>query len=285
MIRFAEAGDHPRIKTLWAEAFGDPRAAIDLYFASRHKDEHMLVDERGGDIAGMLSLLPLTLCTGDGRTIPARYIYAVATALPYRRQGISTALLEAAHTYMQSRGEAAGVLVPASPGLFDFYAGRGYAPAFYLNIETLQADNLPPFPPGGKLTACSASDYVSIRNLAFRGSRLFARWTESHVSYCMQTLAQTGGTAVLSWAGGCGCVAWEKADHGVLVRELALTQGDAQTAIAVLHKTLCAVQYTVRLAQRAAVADAAAQPFGMVRWLIPQPSLTGTPPYLSLAMD
>ena len=284
MIRFATPGDHPRLKILWAEAFGDSREAIDAYFTLRHRDENMLVDAQKDTIAGMLSMLPVTLCESGGRTFAARYIYAVATGAASRRQGVSTALLDAAHLHMQSLGEAAGILVPASPELFSFYQKRGYKTAFSLDVLTLAAGALPPFPPGGRYGNCSAEEYTRIRDQAFQASRLYARWEESAVSYAMQTFAKSGGVSAISWESGRGCAAWEKTEDGVLVRELALLRGNVYSALSVLHGQLQGKRYTARLAE-GTVPGAAPQPFGMIHWLAPEPALAGKPPYLSLAMD
>ena len=73
MIRFAEPADHPQLHTLWEEAFGDPKEAIDAYFLHRHADANMLVDVQNGIITGMLSMLPVTLRTriAGNATLPA----------------------------------------------------------------------------------------------------------------------------------------------------------------------------------------------------------------------
>jgi len=285
MIRFALARDYPQIKTLWTKVFGDPKAAVDAYFRLRHKDENMLVDVRGsGEVIAMLNMLPVTLATDGGQDYPARYIYAVATREDCRGQGAGTALLDAAHAHMQSLGEAAAVLVPAAPGLFAFYGKREYQTAFYMDILTISAGELPPFPRRGQSGACSAAEYARLRDLAFASSRLYVRWDESAVSYAVQTFAKPCGVTALTWDGGYGCAAWEQTATGVLVRELALLKGDAHTALSVLHGALNVKRYTVRLAQGASP-GAETQPFGMIRWLIPEPELKGKPPYISLAMD
>jgi GNAT superfamily N-acetyltransferase len=284
MIRFAEPGDHPRLKALWAEAFGDAQKDIDAYFARRHEDRNMLLDARDGELAGMLTMLPVTLQTSGGRAYPARYVFAVATGTRFRRRGVSTALLEAAHTQRQSAGDAAAVLVPATAALFDFYGKRGYTAAFFTNELTLRADELPPCPEGAQATVCSAEEYKRIRDLAFRDSRLYARWDEAAVAYALDTFQEAGGVAALSWAGGLGCAAWEQTEDGVQVKELALIEGDAKAALSVLHGALRAKRYTARLAQ-GTVPGAASQPFGMIHWLIPEPSLACGPPYIGLAKD
>ncbi len=284
MIRFATGCDHPRLKTLWTEAFGDAREDLDAYFTLRHTDANMLVDEWENTIAGMLTMLPVTLRERGGQTFPARYIYAVATDERFRLRGIGTTLMEAAHAHMRSLHEAAGVLVPASPSLFDFYGKRGYQTAFFQEVVTWNASELPPFPPKGRFAPCSSGDYTRMRDQAFQHSRLYVKWEESAVSYAVFKFTQAGGVTALSWEGGHGCAAWEKTEDGVLVRELALPEGDAQTALSVLHGQLNAKRYTVSLAQ-GSVPGAIPRPFGMIHWLIPEPELSGKPPYLSLTKD
>ncbi len=284
MIRFAEPADVPRLKALWEAVFGDAPADVDAFFALRHREENMLVDERNGMITGMLTMLPFTLQTGGGEALPARYVYAVATAREARGQGIATGLLEAAHAHMARQGVAASVLVPASDGLFSFYAKRGYETAFALDVLTLPAEALPPFPGKGTCAPCAAAEYTQIRDQAFQNSALYARWDAQAVSYAMRTFSQAGGVSALAWEGGSGCAAWEKTEGGVLIRELALTQGDFKSALAVLHGQLHAATYTVRL-MRGTVPGAPEKPFGMIRWLAPKPELAGGAPYLSLALD
>ncbi len=284
MIRFAAPADHPRLKALWAEVFGDAPADVEAFFTLRHKDESMLVDERNGTVAGMLTMLAFTLRTGGGEQLPARYVYAVATTPEARGQGIATGLMEAAHAHMARLGVAASVLVPANGGLFAFYEKRGYETAFALDEITLPADALPPFPRKGTSAPCAPEAYARIRDAAFPTSALYAMWDEPAVSYAMRTFAQAGGVTEVAWEGGGGCAAWEKTEGGVLVRELALTQGDPLSALAVLHGQLRAVSYRVRL-MRGTVPGAPERLFGMIRWLAPKPELTGGAPYLSLALD
>ena len=284
MIRFAKAADHPQLKTLWAEAFSDSPGAIDAYFIHRHADENMLVDERNGSITGMLNMLPLALTTNGGKPFSARYLYAIATRKAFRGQGISTALIACAHEQMKAMEIAASVLVPGDAGLFAFYAKRGYQTAFHLDIVSFDAEALPAFPPEGRHSPCLPGEYTRLRDLAFQSSSLYARWDEHAAAYAVQTFTQPGGVTALSWENGSGCAAWETAEDGILVKELALLQGDIDTALAVLHHALQAKHYTVRLAQ-GMVQSAAHRPFGMIHWLVPEPVLSGRPPYLSLAMD
>ena len=76
-------------------------------------------------IAGMLTMLPAQLQTHRGN-LSCRYVYAVATLQSFRRRGISTGLLDAAHAWMRQHGIAASVLAPADRDLINFYQKRGY---------------------------------------------------------------------------------------------------------------------------------------------------------------
>ena len=229
-------------------------------------------------------MLPVTLTLSGGQTYPARYLYAIATLKAFRGQGIGTALLKAAHAHMRDTAEAASILVPGNRDLFTFYEKRGYKTAFFLDILSVAAGELPPLPPEGRHGDCSPEEYTRLRDLAFQGSSLYVRWDEGAVAYTAETFAQPGGFIKFSWAGGHGCAAWEETEGGVLVRELALAEGGIYSALAVLHHALQAQRYTVRLPQNT-VNGSAAQPFGMIFWLIPEPRLTGGALYLSLAMD
>ena len=283
MIRFASGSDHTRLKALWGGIFGDSPEMVEVYFDLRHRDENMLVETRDDDIAGMLSMLPLRILS-PGSSFAARYIYAVATDPKYRNQGVSTRLLDHAHALMQSRGEAAAILVPASPSLFDFYLKRGYQTVFSLDITRLEGASLPPFPKDGRFAPCTPGEYAGLRDKAFASSRLYACWDEKSVAYAVLSLGPEGGVTRLLAGGGKGCAAWERQGDTVLVRELALVHMDVPNALAVLHGALNANAYQVRLPE-SSLPGAAALPFGMIRWLIPEPALSGKPPYLALALD
>lgn len=283
MIRFATPGDHEKLKKLWAGIFGDTPEMVEDYFAHRHRDENMLVETQEDEIAGMLTMLHLRLLS-PGHSFPARYIYAVATDPKFRNQGVSTRLLDYAHRFMQGLGEAASILVPASPSLFDFYGKRGYKTAFSLDTVRFEAANLPPFPKDGGIAPCSPEEYANLRDRAFLSSRLYACWDENSVSYAMRSLGPEGSVTRIFSGDGEGCAAWERQEDILLIRELALVNMDVPAALSVLHKFLNAKTYQVRLPE-SSIPSAVTLPYGMIRWLIPEPKLTGKPPYLSLALD
>lgn len=261
------------------QVFGDDAAAVDLYFALRHRDEDMLVWQEDGEIGGMLSMLPVSLCLGKA-AYPSRYIYAVATAPALRGRGIASALLTHASGVIAERGEAAALLSPATDSLFGYYEKRGYRTAFSLSVAQFRASDLPPCPEGCAYAQCSTSAYARIRDRAFAERGLYARWDERALAYALRTLG--GGAGRLTLAGGEGVVAWSRTEGCVLVRELGLVGVDIPKALAVLHGALGAPAYRVRLP--AGDWPGAITPFGMIRWCIPEPACDA-PGYLALALD
>lgn len=119
MIAFAEEKDREQIKKLWREVFGDGEEEIEG-FMSRYL-KNMLLYKKDRKVAGMLSMLPVSMKNEKGR-----YIYAVATAPEARGAGISTGLLKKAEDHIKKSGEKFSVLTPAESSLFDFYKNRGY---------------------------------------------------------------------------------------------------------------------------------------------------------------
>lgn len=273
MIRFAQKSDRAQRKELWATVFGDPPDVIDGFFARRLKDEDMLVFLENGILCGMLSLLPLTLVT-KGRTFPACYVYAVATAPAFRGRGIATALLERAHNVMRARGDVVSTLVPASEGLFRYYAKRGYQTAFTIQTELFHAAALNPIPPNGTFAACTPRAYALIRDAAFSGCGLYARWDACAVAFACEGMHLTK----LTLGTNVGCALWEEDAQGILVRELATVGLNLSDAMALLHGQIGATSYRVRLPGNTT-------PFGMLRWLISDPPIFDQPGYLSLALD
>lgn len=292
MIRLARGQDHPQLKALWSGVFGDEPRAVEAYFALRHRDEDMLVWTEGDRIDGMLSMLPVTLVQG-GAAYPARYIYAVATAPEQRNRGIATLLLDRAAEMSRERGEAANLLAPASESLFGYYEKRGYETAFELNVVDVEGAGLGGYPQGGIVEPCDAKEYTRVRDRAFSGKGLYARWDEKAVEYALAALGE-GGAARFGLNGGEGVACWSRTEEdGVLVRELALVGMEEKPALALLHSVVGAERYQVRLAaggaaERKARAGAGvgaeAKPFGMVRWFGERPASLG-PGYLALTLD
>ena len=284
MIRFAKDEDHPQLKVLWNQVFGDSEAAIDFYFSNRHQNQNMLVYEVEEVIAGMLTMLPVQLAFGP-EMHSGRYIYAVATAPAYRKQGISTQLLQHCHAYMKARGEMAAILAPASESLFAFYEKRGYETVFLIDSTTLHSSDLLPCPLEASCTSCLVQDFFRLRNAAFSDSSLFVRWGEDALEYIIRGAQAFGdGVYYFRTESGEGCAVCGWRGQKIFIREIALLQIDIPTAVSVLHQTLGADEYVLRL-PAGSLNGIVSQPFGMIHYLGDAHLLKGKPPYLSLVLD
>ncbi len=111
---------------LWAEAFGEGDPYCTSFFRHHFSEEASLVALEGGKLTAMLHTVRTTLFG-----VPARYLYAVATAKEYRGRGIFTAL----HRTLEAQAEEpCFFLIPEGESLFGFYERfgyrtRGFAPA------------------------------------------------------------------------------------------------------------------------------------------------------------
>lgn len=114
---------------LWQLCFSDSPAFTELYFRLRYTDKQTEALWRDGRVVSAMQLLPypLSFC---GSVVPMAYVSGACTHPAYRGQGLMTDLLEQALRRMRREGVAVSALIPAEPGLWDFYSRVGYAPAF-----------------------------------------------------------------------------------------------------------------------------------------------------------
>lgn len=126
-IGFADDSMVPELMELWMEAFGDEREYVEFYFNNRFREGELLVYVEEGRPVSMLSLLPVILHIGEDK-IPARYVYAVATAKAYRGRGYAGTLIQEAGTYLKEPL----LLQPADESLVEYYRKMGFREAFTL---------------------------------------------------------------------------------------------------------------------------------------------------------
>lgn len=168
MIEFANKIDIPKIIKLWNEAFGDSKGDIEKFLSVFL--EYVLIFRNQDDVAGMLTLLPVTK-----NNIPGRYVYAVATLKKYRSQGISTRLLDFSKKYIKENNEEFLILVPANTSLFDFYGNRGFKTASYIERKEYKYENFTKKP--FDIQKISASEYIALKKLYIPSSDAVC-WSE-----------------------------------------------------------------------------------------------------------
>lgn len=122
-IDYPSPGQIPQLRSLWQEAFGDPKDFIDSFFSLAFSAERCRCLTVDGAVAAALYWF---ITDFDGK--PVAYLYAVATRKTHRGQGLCRALLEDTHRLLRSQGFAGALLVPGSRELRDMYQKLGYQP-------------------------------------------------------------------------------------------------------------------------------------------------------------
>lgn len=111
----------PELRSLWQEAFDDTEEVIDDFGRTAFHTDRCRCAVTDGKVAAALYWFD---CLHMGRRIA--YVYAVATAKAYRRQGIGHGLMEDTHRHLGELGYEGVILVPGSKELFLYYEGIGY---------------------------------------------------------------------------------------------------------------------------------------------------------------
>lgn len=121
IIDFPTRGQIPGLRVLWKEAFGDPDAFLDHFYATGFSWDRCRCICLDGQVVAALYWFD---CHWQDKRLA--YIYAVATAKSHRGQGLCHTLMENTQALLCERGYAGVVLVPAKPDLFAFYEKMGY---------------------------------------------------------------------------------------------------------------------------------------------------------------
>lgn len=128
-LRPTYRADIPALTALWQQVFGDSAETVAGFYRAFPSCRATAAENEAGELVSMVHVLPQTLTAGD-QTIPAAYLYAVATRPDYRGQGLAGALLRFTEALLERLDYRCAVLVPAEPSLFGYYARLGYEPAF-----------------------------------------------------------------------------------------------------------------------------------------------------------
>lgn len=113
--------DLPVLRALWQDSFGDTDAYLNLFFrVAFSKNRCLCVYAEGQPVAAAYWLD----CSAADQKLA--YIYAVATAKPYRGRGYCRVLMAAIHDRLAQDGYAGSVLVPVDESLRQMYGSMGY---------------------------------------------------------------------------------------------------------------------------------------------------------------
>lgn len=117
------------IKDIWKVAFGESKSFLDFIFKYFYTPENTTVTLKDGIAVSTAMFLPFELFDGQD-SVPASYVYGVATLPEYRRQGLMEEVLTFAHDKSAEREKKLCYLIPQEPYLFDVYKKFGYVSAF-----------------------------------------------------------------------------------------------------------------------------------------------------------
>lgn len=285
LIRFADSGDLPALKSLWMKSFGDTQSGTDFFFSARHENENMLVCAQNDVPIAMLSMLPVTL-QYNAVPMKGRYIYGVATDEKYRGQGISTGLLDVAHEWMKEKGDKAAVLAPANDALFHFYEKRGYETIFYSDQVMVEKSEIAEAPPGTICRPATLEHFALFRNALHMSSALYVLWDEKALQYYMDFVEVYGGCVlyVRAHAGEGTAVCLPVSENTVRITDMSNLGLAPMEMLSALHTYIGADTYQLHLPE-GSYAGARRKPLGMLYPLDELPRLEGEKPYLALIKD
>lgn len=111
-----------QLRELWREAFGDSCEFLDAFFTTAYSPARSLCVLDGSNVAAAVYWFD---CELQGKKIA--YLYALATAIAYRGQGIGHRLMDEVHSRLLQQGYEAVILVPGTEKLAAFYETMGYS--------------------------------------------------------------------------------------------------------------------------------------------------------------
>ncbi len=275
--------DMAELKSLYLECFDEDVKAAEYIFKNMLKPEYAFAARCGGEISSALYLLPCGLALGDGKTARAHYLMGAGTRKKFRGRGIMSGLIKYSNCAAEKSGDQYSVLLPASGGLYDYYAGLGYKKYFYSTYFDFIPDEI-----DGKglkasrLTKISFDICSLLRFNICKAIRGSVCWDEKHIADCA-ALCEIYGGGILGC--GDGYALYSSDDGRVFVEELICKPERAAAILLGAASSLGADRLTVRCPQT--VHAGKAKPAGMILPLNGNNFTEDEPaaPYLGLGLD
>lgn len=190
----------PQLARLWKVCFGDTDDYIAHYFSAYYRPERALVLENEGKLCSMLLTFPNILMTGEGKEVPACYIYAFCTAPEARSRGYGRRLLAWAEEQAARQGCQLAVMVPGEASLFDFYETLGYRTIFFHREQVYTSTGATDCAP----VPCDGAAYAARREALLAGQPHMA-YPPEVLDYQRSLCRRTGGDFFL-WEDGLAAV-------------------------------------------------------------------------------
>ena len=272
-IRTATPAEIPKLKELWQKCFGDPLSYIDTFYDQFCTAEQMVVVDDDGKICSMAALLPTTLRTPEGESLPVTYLYALATDPDRQGKGRARELLQYADGMLADRGDKAMILVPASASLHKFFSATGMDECFVHRKSEFLASSLTGDTGGGSFTPVGPEEYNAIREAYLAGS-LHLSYPDELIRFQALGSGMSGGglyRVEVADDAEVGCAAVEYTKSGtVVMKELLTYHQYTRRAVELAAKVLPAKRYLLRTpAVWEGFSGNYTQPFGMIKWYDP----------------
>lgn len=107
--------------SLWREAFGDSGEFLEAFFAHAYSPDRCLCVTEHDNVLAAVYWFD---CEVRGKKVA--YIYALATGMAHRGQGIAHKLMVQVHGLLKQQGYEGSILVPGEKELFSLYESMGY---------------------------------------------------------------------------------------------------------------------------------------------------------------
>ncbi len=141
MIRFADWEMRSELAQIWEVCFEEPVRPAKYFLNNYFRPHNCLIYQKNDKIAAAVYLLPAEIVVGKG-SVQAHYIYAAATLPRYRCHGYMATLMAGAALVGANRGDQYSVVLPANPGLYEFYQKSDYTTFFEISTQSVSLDQM-----------------------------------------------------------------------------------------------------------------------------------------------
>lgn len=189
------------LRNLWQEAFGDTEEFLNAFEATAFSADRCRCLTANGKVVAALYWFD---CLHMSRRMA--YLYAVATAKAFRRQGMCHKLMENTHHHLKKLGYEGMILVPGNDTLFQLYESMGYRTCSQIRTFrcTGSAEKIHPcridkaeyaklrrklLPEGGVIQENENIDFLQTQAKFYAGSNfLLAAYEEGNTLYGVELL-------------------------------------------------------------------------------------------------
>lgn len=286
--------ERPQLARLWTQTFGEKEEAVAYYLDNTFRPEDCLVCRLDNQVAAMIHMVPAKMVTVEG-LVQAHYIFAAATAAPFRSRGLMGRLLAEAFKYGEARGDVCSFLLPSEQSLYSYYGRHGYVPYFHTRFVEWSCDDLrgltDGLPQAQPLGSFEVS-HIAMRNRSLGDTPGSILWDERWLDFARMVNSHYGGSE-LSVEGDRGSTGYAfigaEAEGRVEVSEIL---ADSDLLLPLLdriigHTSAELVSFRLPDGYALALGEGELSRFGMARPLgqftLPAPGPAA--PYLGLTLD